>query len=389
MRTLKQEFQTSYLIAQLVQDWRSRLKSDFPEQSTATSESIIGWLLGKDLKRLQMLSPTQLEVAQQAMAYRYRILKHRYLDLGPEPGYRQLLLRLSSLVVLRQKIRTWVNLSRDRSSTVVDVLQEVLQELLQSDRYLQAQIVWISECTQDKKLRNALLFASTEEYCLRPIRNQPLLVYQCVNYLRRSSRGGLTQIPGGDLLRLVSEELLVEESDSPISLLNTQAVADYQNQQAIAEQQALRTVVQQEFESYLAEHLGAEAVQWLQLYLQGRSQEEIAQKLKLEIKQVYRCREKVTYHAVRVFALKGQPELVSNWLETSLQNHNFGLTAQQWRQYWQNLRPLQRQVLELFKSGKTVEAIAEILNLKAHQVIGEWGKVYSAAQTLRSGGKES
>jgi DNA-binding CsgD family transcriptional regulator len=125
-------------------------------------------------------------------------------------------------------------------------------------------------------------------------------------------------------------------------------------------------------------------VQWLQLYLQGRSPEEIAQKLKLEIKQVYRWREKVTYHAIRVFALKGDPELVGNWLETSLQHHCFGLTSGQWQQYWQSLKPLQRQLLELFKSGASVEAIAETLNLKAHQVIGEWSKVYLAAQTIRS-----
>jgi len=50
---------------------------------------------------------------------------------------------------------------------VVDVLQEVIQELLQSDRYMQQQMAWIAECTVDARLRNALLFASTEEYCLR------------------------------------------------------------------------------------------------------------------------------------------------------------------------------------------------------------------------------
>jgi hypothetical protein len=32
------------------------------------------------------------------------------------------------------------------------------------------------------------------------------------------------------------------------------------------------------------------------------------------IKQVYRLREKVTYHAVKVFGVKQQPELVAEWL---------------------------------------------------------------------------
>jgi hypothetical protein len=64
------------------------------------------------------------------------------------------------VVSLRNKIRTFVALSRDRSSAVVDVLQEVIQELLQSDRYMQQQITWIAECTNDAKLKNALQFAS-------------------------------------------------------------------------------------------------------------------------------------------------------------------------------------------------------------------------------------
>ncbi|BAS56702.1 hypothetical protein NIES2135_39820 [Leptolyngbya boryana NIES-2135] len=36
--------------------------------------------------------------------------------------------------------------------------------------------------------------------------------------------------------------------------------------------------------------------------------------LDMPIKQVYRLREKVNYHAVRVFAQKSQPELVTEWL---------------------------------------------------------------------------
>jgi len=67
---------------------------------------------------------------------------------------------------------------------VVDVLQEVIQELLQSE-YAAANGL-IAECTVDARLRNAAVFASTEEcVCMR---NQPLLVYRFVNYLRRTQR---------------------------------------------------------------------------------------------------------------------------------------------------------------------------------------------------------
>lgn len=57
------------------------------------------------------------------------------------------------------------------------------------------QIAPIARCTADPRLRNALLLAATEEYCLRPVCNKPLLVYRFVNYLRRTQRGGLTQVP--------------------------------------------------------------------------------------------------------------------------------------------------------------------------------------------------
>lgn len=351
MQTLNQGFEDDNLkpkVAEdLAQNWRSRLDVECPEQSAATKESIICWLLGNDLERAESLwegnlrsqlsqtevqDPIKVAIARQAMEYRYRILKQRYLGVGSHQAYRNLTTRLSSLVLLRNKIRTWVSLSRDRQRTIKDILQEVIQELLQSDRYMQQQITWIAKCTGDLRLRNALLFTSMEEYCLRPIRNQPLLVYRFVNYLRRIQRGGLTQVPTKDLIKLVSTEFLIEEGENSISRLDIQAITSYEDTQAWEERQGLRTEVKQEFESYLREQVGANAVQWLNLYLQGYSQDAIAHKLKLDIKQVYRLREKISYHAVRVFAVRNQSELVSKWLEISLQENSFGLTPQQWQQ---------------------------------------------------------
>jgi DNA-binding CsgD family transcriptional regulator len=326
-----------------------------------------------------------MEIAQQAMDYRYRILRQRYLGISPERGYRNLTTRLAGLVTLRNKIRTWVSLSRDRQRAVVDVLQEVIQELLNSDRYIQNQITWIAQCTDDTRLRDALLLTSIEEYCLRPIRNQPLLVYRFVNFLRRSQRGGMTHVPEGDLVRVVSEEVTLEETDAPVSLLDHQALVDYQDKQAISEQQALGTLVKQELSSYLEQKLGPTAVNWLHLYLKGQSQEDIARSLNLPIQEVHRLREEITYHAIGVFALKGQPELVASWLESSLWEHSLGLTPQQWQQFWENLTPMQRQLIELLKAEETLEEIAKNLKLKTHQVIDEWKKLYLAAQALRSG----
>ncbi|MBD1924392.1 HetZ-related protein 2 [Microcoleus sp. FACHB-831] len=388
MQTLKQGCEERNLMARLAEelekDWRSRLLSDCPEASPATQESIIRWLLGEDLDRYETLTTSQMAIARQAMDYRYRILRSRYLGVSPERAYRNLTGRLGSLVLLRNKIRTWVALSRDRSRAVGDVLQEVIQEMLQGDRYIQQQISWIAKCTKDARLRDSLLLTSVEEYCLRPIRNQPLLVYRFVNYLRRSQRAGMTHVPEGELVRMVSEEVNLDDSDSPISLLDSQALTDYQDDRAWEEQQTLRSTVKNEFETYLAQKVSAEAATWLRLYLQGKSQEAIAAALNLPINQVYRLREKVSYHAIRVFALKTQPHLVDSWLEISVQEHSLGLTPKQWEQYRETLSEPQRQLLDKLKAGKSLEAIAQDLNLKTHQVMGEWSKLYLAAQAIRS-----
>ncbi len=388
MQTLKQGFEEHNLMTKLAdkleQSWQNRLLSDYPTQSPATSKSIIRWLLGENPDRFDTMLPNQLAISNQAMDYRYRILRQRYLGVEPERGYRNLISRLAGLVTLRNKIRTWVSLSRDRQRAVVDVLQEVIQELLNSDRYIQKQITWIAQCTDDLRLRDALLLTSIEEYCMRPIRNQPLLVYRFVNFLRRAQRGGMTHVPEGELVRVVSEEVTPDDTDAPISLLDSQAVADYQDDQAWEEQQTLRLSVRKEFEAYLTENLGPEAARWLQLYLQGQSQEAIATALNKPVKEVYRLREKISYHAIRVFSIKEKPELVASWLENSLQDHSLGLTPGQWQQYWDSLTIEQRQLLEQLKAKKPIEAIAKDLNLKINQVIGEWSKLYLAAQALRS-----
>ena len=169
------------------------------------------------------------------------------------------------------------------------------------------------------------------------------------------------------------------------SVLDTGAIAQYQIQQEMIEQQMLRDQVKQELSRYLAQKLGL-GVKWLELYLQGHSQQAIASVLNLPVQEVYRLREKISYHAIRVFGLKHHPELVSNWLETSLPENSFGLMPQQWQQFWAELTPRQRQVIELKKAGKNLEAIASFLNCKISQVTNEWYKLCLTAQALRSQG---
>ncbi|OCR02266.1 hypothetical protein BCD67_19890 [Oscillatoriales cyanobacterium USR001] len=371
------------LAAELGQKWSARLQQDYPELSAIAIESIVRWLLGEKPERLDELNLKQQAIASQAIEFQYGILRQRYLGATPEQAYRNLIGRLGSLIVLREKIKAWVALSRDRQRSVIEVLQEVIQEMLRGDRYLQQQITWIAKCTSDRRLSNALFLANLEEYCLRPIRNQPLLVYRFVNYLRRTQRGGLTNVPTGDWLRLVSQEIVTQDTDDTISLLDEQAIEQYQENQSWEEQQTIRNKVQTEFAEYLAKEVDPIAAEWLRLYLLGRSQEEIANTLNIPVKQIYRLREKVTYHAIRNFAVKQAPELVAHWLETSLEQ-NLGLTPHLWQKFWDNLTPSQKELIESLKAGKNIEAIASSRNIKTNQIVGEWSQIYLLAQNLRN-----
>lgn len=390
MQTLKQGLEELYLMTtiatELATTWHQRLEEDCSNLSPDAKASIVRWLLGEETHRFESFTPQRLEIAKRAMEYRYRILRQRYLDVTPTQAYKRLISRLASLAVLRNKIRTWVALSRDRHRAVADVLQEVIQEMLNSDRNIQSAIAWIRECTEDRRLREALLLTSVEEYCLRPIRNQPLLAYRFVNFLRRSQRSGMTQVPQQQRIRTISEQITLEDGDTPLSLIDNEVIENYQLEQTEEERQLLRLEVQREFEEYLTEKVDPLAVTWLRLYLQGQSQDAIATQLNVPIKQIYRLREKVSYHAIKVFALKARPELVAGWLQISLNEHNLGLTLSQWQTFTQSLNPQQKALLERLQAGDSMSAIAAAWQWKKSQVMNEWTQLYQMAQNLRNEG---
>ena len=85
------------LIAEkLADELRKQLQVDCENINQQTQASIIKWLLGKELERYETLDPNQLAIAKQAIDYRYRILRHRYLGVGPERAYKNLMTRLGS-----------------------------------------------------------------------------------------------------------------------------------------------------------------------------------------------------------------------------------------------------------------------------------------------------
>ncbi|MGC1217934.1 MAG: HetZ-related protein 2 [Phormidesmis sp.] len=362
--------------------WRERLRLDLPDQSDATREPIVQWLVG-EAERFEPMALKEIRLAKKAMDYRYRIFMSRYWGLSPDRAYKRLLQKLGGLFLIRSKIRVWIALSRDRKRAVKDVLQEVIQEMLQSDRHMRAQTEWIGQCTPRVSLRSLLTLATIEEYCLRPIRNQPLLVYRFVNYLRRSQRGGMTQVPSAELIRLISEEIGTDDADGTLSLLDFEALDRYEVQKEYEAQAAARQLVKQQFADYLNDTLGDTAVQWLELHLQGYAQDSISRQLGLNVREAYRLREKISYHAIRIFTLKQQPDLVFSWLKTSLKQHNLGLTLTEWDQYWEKLSAPQQTMLNAFKSGRSVDEIAQTCELTPKQVSSQWAELYLLAQETR------
>ncbi len=145
----------------IIQSWSAKLATELPDESSSSRQSILTWLLGPNPHRFNEAQDEKILV--QALDYRYQILRQRYWQTSPDRAYRNLIQRLSSLFLIRSKVRTWIALSRDRRRTVTDVLQEVIQEMLQSDRYLKEQVSWIQECSPRTQVRNLLMLATVEE----------------------------------------------------------------------------------------------------------------------------------------------------------------------------------------------------------------------------------
>lgn len=163
--------------------WLNELAQSFPQASENTRAVIVEWLLGNDPKQFEVIPLQDWETAIPAMEYRWKILRQRYLEVSPETAYRNLMIHLGSLIISRHKIQVWISQHRDSQGTVLNLLESVLQELLQNDNYIQEQMTYIATLTNNKQLKNTLLFASLEEYCLRPINKQPYLLYLCIHYL--------------------------------------------------------------------------------------------------------------------------------------------------------------------------------------------------------------
>ncbi len=370
-------------IATLRDQWRHHCQqTELSKLPQVDCTLVVDWLLGEDAAQKEALPAEQWLLFEKGITYRYRVLS-KYLAMKPSQRFGRLLRRLSHVVTLRQQIQTWISLSRDRRRTVYDVLEEVLQEMLQRDRYLRQELAWLRTCRPPRSLQEAFLCTVLEEYCLRPIQNQPLISYRFVNLMRRYQRSGMTNVPANQSLKLLSTELELKNSEQTLNLLDNEAIARHQTKDELWQQDFLRQAVMNNFLTYLKENLKDPlAVPWLELYLQGKTQEAIAQALDIPIKKSYRLRDKVKYHAIHNFAIKTQPALVAAWLQTSLTEHQLGLTSEQWETLQTQLTPEQQQLLGELQKSTTDSPVVKLDN-ESPSLLQQWSKIYLTAQKLR------
>ncbi|MFM7787781.1 MAG: hypothetical protein ACKO90_06300, partial [Microcystis panniformis] len=115
-------------------------------------------------------------------------------------------------------------------------------------------------------------------------------------------KSGITNVPREEMIRIISDEISGDEGENNLSLLDQNAIAIYEDQRTSQEAQIQRAKVQESFARYLEENVSREAVTWFNLYLGGENQYAIAKAMNIPVQQIYRLREKVGYHAIKVFA---------------------------------------------------------------------------------------
>lgn len=160
--------------------WQQRLQNDLPQIAPDWRLAVLNWLLGNET-----ILPAEGTARGQELERRYCILQQRYLGVGPVQGYQRLLNRLGCLIVRYPKLRRRLAHNDQERQTVIKLIQTVIEELLSEDAYLQGQKQRIAQCTEEPELRDALLFAILEEYCLQKSSSQPRLIARMISLLRR------------------------------------------------------------------------------------------------------------------------------------------------------------------------------------------------------------
>lgn len=165
-------------LQQLQSVWHKRLIEELPQQSKNQRQSIIRWLFDRktSLHLTQGLKVNELAKFNQVLEYRYGLLQKRYLTVNSSQGYRRLMSRLGA-VAAQYCSQKRMKYCQQSQKELLELIQQVLQKLIKEDTWLKQAFVGINQGTCDRQLRDALILTTLEEYCLRPMENQPFFLY--------------------------------------------------------------------------------------------------------------------------------------------------------------------------------------------------------------------
>lgn len=144
----------------------------------------------------------------------------------------------------------------------------------------------------------------------------------------------------------------------------------------------LRKTVIKELMQYLEERQQQDCADYFALRLQDLPAGEIEAILGLTSRQRDYLQQRFKYHLIR-FALSHNWELVHQWLEADLER-NLGLTPQEWQNFYADITPQQRQLLELKQDGAEDRTVAQVLNCTVTQVQKQWTKLLEQAWEIRN-----
>ena len=161
-------------IAELRCQWQQRLDRECPHETDRDRQSILDWLLDENFQQWTN-STQQLAIFNKNIDYRFSILQHRYLNQPPTYAYKNLMCRFSNLPTIRILIASQISPSKESQRTILDAIEQVILDILQHDRDIKHQIEWIARCTDNSQLRDRLLFASLEAYCLQIARPEAVV----------------------------------------------------------------------------------------------------------------------------------------------------------------------------------------------------------------------
>ncbi len=365
-------------------------KKDVP--SITSSVRSVARRLTREVERI-CLKSDRIQQSGEIRSWQETLAQHRvtkclgYYRAGSQRGRVDLHSSLSAMVYRHIAPSRGNYGFQARYSMIEDFLQGFYIEVLKSFRRE-------NEMPETYRPRSRIelseYMAFTEQYAKRRIslpgrRNQQLVVLRAQAFCQRQPSEtsmdfeAAVESGRGEEAEMYSRSPIVQQ-------VKEQMVAD-----AVDPSEAvLRDRVVTELMAYLAEQDQQDCLDYLSLKLQDLSAPEIDEVLGLTPRQRDYLQQRFKYH-VEKFSCSRNWQMVHQWLGADL-DQNLGLSEGQWEQFFDQLKPQQRQLLHLKRQQirdrdgglPTDREIAKILNCTPKQVQRNWVRLLGAAWKFRN-----